>query len=42
MKLKNYWSSLTSWLLAKLDRAGIKVIPAFDHDDNETSWAEDL
>lgn len=28
------------WILAKLDRLGIKVIPAFDHDDNDRSWAE--
>lgn len=28
------------WILAKLDKLGIKIYRGFEHDDNDRSWAE--
>lgn len=27
------------WILAKLDRFGIKIIPGYEHDNSDRSWA---
>ena len=32
---------MIKWILAKLDRYGIKIIKGVDFDDNDTSWAKD-
>ena len=29
-----------NWLLAKLDRLGIRVYRGFPHDDSDRSWAK--
>jgi hypothetical protein len=29
-----------SWILAKLDRMGIRVVRGFSYDVNDRSWAE--
>ena len=31
---------IINWLLAKLDKYGIKVIKGFEHDDNCKAWAK--
>ena len=31
---------MIDWLLAKLDKYGIKVIKGFEHDENSRDWAE--
>lgn len=33
---------MISWLLAKLDKYGIKIIRGVDYDDNDTSWAKEF
>ena len=31
---------MINWLLAKLDKCGIKVIKGFEHDESSRVWAE--
>lgn len=31
---------MINYILAKLDKYKIKVVRAFEHDDNDTTWAK--